>query len=69
MNFDAISSVMGILFDELKDDKAFKAIIKKIDTASDDMQLKAGMKQGIARLRELGKHTLADDLDKKLKGW
>jgi hypothetical protein len=60
---------MGILFDELKDDKQSKKLIKQMDTATSDATLKKGMTAGIARLRQLGKHTLADDLENKIKGW
>jgi len=69
MNFDNIGSAMDILFDELKDDKQSEKIIEQIDTATSDAALKKGMTAGIARLRELGKHTLAHDLEKKIKGW
>lgn len=69
MSFDNISAAMGILFDELKDDKGSKKIIKQIDEASSDAALKKGMVAGVNRLIELGKHTLADDLKKKLKGF
>ncbi len=69
MNFDNISSAMMMLFDELKNDKASKGIIKKIDTAKSDEKLKEGFKEGIKRLRELDKNAIADDLEKKIKGW
>lgn len=69
MNFDNISSAMMILFDELKDDKKSEKLIEQIDSASGDPELKKGMKKGIARLRELKKNSLADDLEKKLAGW
>ena len=69
MNFDNISSAMMMVFDELKNDKQSKALIKKIDNAKSDDTLKAGIKEGIKRLRELDKNALADDIEKKIKGW
>lgn len=60
---------MTILFDELKDDKKSEKLIQQIDEADSDAVLKKGMKAGIARLRELGKNALADDLEKKTKGF
>lgn len=69
MNFDAIGKAMLILFDELKDDPKSKKLIQQIDEAESDSQIKSGFKKGIARLRELGKNTLADDLEQKIKGF
>jgi hypothetical protein len=69
MNFDNISSAMMMVFDELKDDPKSKKLIKKIDTADGDAKLKAGIKEGIARIRELGKSSIADDIEMKIKGW
>jgi hypothetical protein len=69
MSFDAIGSAMTMLFDELKDDEQSQSIIQKIDEAEGDDDLKEGMKAGIARLRELGKNALADDLASKTKGF
>jgi hypothetical protein len=69
MSFDNIGSAMMILFDELKDDKQSEKLIQQMDEADSDSVLKKGMKAGIKRLRELGKNTLADDLEKKTKGF
>lgn len=69
MNFDNISAAMMMAFDALKDDPKSKKLIKKIDTASSDSQLKVGIKEAIARLRELDKGAIADDIEKKIKGW
>lgn len=69
MSFDNIGSAMMILFDELKDDKKSEKLIEEMDEADSDAVLKKGMKAGIKRLRELGKNALADDLEKKTKGF
>lgn len=69
MNNENISKAMMILFDELRDDKKSKKIIKDIDEADNDEQIKKGLKAGVVRLRELGKNTLADDIEKKTKGF
>lgn len=69
MNFDNISSAMMMAFDALKDDPKSKKLIKKIDTAVSDSQLKAGIKQAVIRLRELDKGTIADEIEKKIAGW
>lgn len=66
---DAIGSAMMMIFDELKNDKPSKALIKKIDSATSDDQIKSGIVAGVKRLRELGKNTLADDIEKKTKGF
>ena len=69
MNFENISSAMLMLFDELKDDKNSKKLIEKMDTADSDEKLKKELTKGIKRLRELDKNALADDIEKKIKGW
>lgn len=66
---DNIGSAMMMIFDELKNDKPSKALIKKIDSATSDDQIKSGIVAGVKRLRELGKNTLADDIEKKTKGF
>ena len=68
-NFDNIGSAMTMLFDELKDDKQSKKLIKQMDEAQDDSALKKGLVAGVKRLRELGKNALADDIEKKTKGF
>lgn len=69
MSFDNIGSAMMILFDELKDDKESEKLIEEMDAAESDAVLKKGMKAGIKRLRAIGKNALADDLEKKTKGF
>lgn len=69
MNFDNISSAMMMVYDELKNDKQSKSLIKKMDSAKSDDTLKDGIKKGIIRLRELDKNALADDIENKIKGW
>lgn len=69
MNFDNIGSAMMMIYDELKTDKQSKQLIKRIDRATDDAEIKAGIVEGVKRLRELGKNALADDIEKKTKGF
>ena len=69
MSFDNISSAMMLIYDELVKDKKSKALIKQIDEATDDAQIKKGIVAGVKRLRELGKNALADDVEKKTKGF
>jgi hypothetical protein len=69
MNFDNISSAMMLIYDELSKDKKSKALIKQIDEATDGSQIKKGLVAGVRRLRELGKNALADDIEKKTKGF
>jgi hypothetical protein len=69
MSFDNIGSAMTMLFDELKDDPESTIIIELIDEAENDDQIKAGLRDGVKRLRELGKNALADDIEKKTKGF
>lgn len=69
MRFDDIGSALMMIYDELKNDKQSKALIKKIDKASSDAQIKAGLKEGVKRLRELDKNALADDIEKKTTGF
>jgi hypothetical protein len=66
---DAIGSAILMVYDCLKDDKQSKSIIKKLDTAKTDVVIKTNLKEGIKRLRELEKSSIADDLEKKLKGF
>lgn len=69
MSFDNIGSAMMLLFDELKDDPQSQSLIQEIDEAEDDSQIKSGLRKGVKRLRELGKNALADDIEKKTKGF
>lgn len=69
MNFDNLSSATLMIYDELKNDKKSKAIIKKIDHATNDEQVKTGIVAAVKRIRELGKHALADDIERKTKGF
>jgi iron only hydrogenase large subunit-like protein len=69
MSFDNIGSAMMLIYDELSKDKKSKALIKQIDEATDDSQIKKGIVAGVKRLRELDKNTLADEIEKKTKGF
>jgi hypothetical protein len=69
MNFDNFGSALMVIYDELKNDKDSKALVKKIDMAESDKQIKEGIVAGVKRLRELGKNALADDIEKKTKGF
>ncbi len=69
MNMDNIGSAMLMIYDELKNDKQSKKLIQKIDEAEGDDDIKAGLREGVKRLRELGKTALADDIEKKAKGF
>ena len=69
MSFDSIGEAFMLIYDELKNDKASKSLIKKIDSAKSDEQLKAGIVAGVKRLRELDKNALANEIEKKTKGF
>lgn len=69
MNTENIGSAMMMIYDELKNDKQSKNLIKQIDEAGDDDAIKNGIKKAVKRLRELGKNALADDVEKKTKGF
>jgi hypothetical protein len=69
MSTDKIGSSLMILFDELRDDEKSQEIIQDIDEADNDDQIKRGIRAGVLRLRELGKSALADDIEKKTKGF
>lgn len=69
MNMDNIGNAMLLIYDELKNDKESKKLIKKIDSATNDSQIISGIRQGVARLRALGKNALADDIEAKTKGF
>ena len=69
MNFDSIGSAMMMIFDELRHDEQSQSLIQEIDEAENDAQIKSGLRKGVKRLRELGKNALADDIEKKTKGF
>lgn len=69
MSFDSIATAMMLIYDELKNDKASKSLIKKMDSATNDQQIKDGMIACVKRIRELGKYALADDIEMKTKGF
>ena len=66
MNFNNISSAMMMLYDELKNDKSSKKLIKEMDKAKNDEMLKSCITEGIKRLRELDKNALANDIELKI---
>lgn len=69
MNLDNIGKATLMIYDELKYDKKSKSIIKEMDEAEGDEDIKSGIKKAVKRLRELGKTTLADDIESKTKGY
>ena len=69
MNMDAIGSAVLMIYDELKDDKKSKKLIKKIDEAEGDATLKEGIREGVERLRELKKNAIADAIVEKTIGF
>lgn len=69
MNNENISKAMMMLFDELRDDDKSQELIQDIDEADNDDQIKKGLRAGVVRLRELGKSALADEIEKKTKGF
>lgn len=69
MNMDNIGSAMMMIYDELKNDKQSEALIEQIDGATEDKDIKAGIVAGVKRLKELGKIALAEDIEKKTKGF
>jgi ribosomal protein L7Ae-like RNA K-turn-binding protein len=69
MYFDNIGSAIMMIYDELKKDKKSKKLIDKIDKATTDDQIKAGLREGVERLRELGKTAIAEDIESKTKGF
>lgn len=69
MNTENIGSAMLMIYDELKNDKASKSLINKIDRAKNDQQIKDGAIAAVKRLRELDKPHIADEIEKKLKGF
>jgi len=71
MNLDTLMQVSLMIYDELSTDKAkeSKAIIKKIDRAKSDQDWKDGIVAAVARLRELGKTAMADNIQSQTKGF
>lgn len=69
MSYENIGSAMLMIYDELKNDKPSKAIIKGIDIAKNDEQIKKNAVAAVKRLRELDKNAIADDIENKLKGF
>lgn len=69
MNIDSISSACLMIYDALINDKQSKSLLKKIDSAKTDEQVKAGIVAGVKRLNELGQHTIARDIEAKTKGF
>jgi len=69
MDMDNITSALLMIYDELKKDKTSKALIKTIDSATNDATIKKAIVAGVERLRELDKNNIADDIVKKTKGF
>lgn len=69
MDMNTIGTTMLLIYDELKNDKKSKKLIDQIDRAQKDEDVKKGIVAAVARLRELGKTTLADEIVKNTKGF
>lgn len=69
MNFDNIGQATLMIYDELKNDKQSKSLIKAMDQAESDEEVKNGIRKAVNRLRELGKNAIADDIQAKTKGY
>lgn len=63
MKIDTIGKASLRIYDELKKDGKSKGIIAQIDEGQTDLQLIAAIKKGVARLRELGKNDVADEIE------
>lgn len=68
-NFNDVGDAMVLLYEELKNDNKAKDLLKKMDKAKGDEDVKAGLVEGVKLLRELGKNQLADEIVKKTKGF
>jgi hypothetical protein len=69
MDMDAISSACMMIYDELMDDEKSKDVIAKIDKGPGDEAIKEGIREAVARIEELGKITLANDIRTKTTGF
>lgn len=66
---DILGDAVLTICDALKDDPVSAALLEKLDTAENDPQLREGIKAGIARLRELGKNSIADMIAPNVKNF
>ena len=69
MNVENISSACLLMWDALQEDKQSKSLLSKMDKAKNDTQIIDGLKKGVGRLRELGKDNIANEIEKKTKGF
>lgn len=68
-DFNDVGDAILLIFDELKRDKESKGLIKRMDGATGDQVLKECLREGVKRLRMLDKNVLADEIEKKTKGF
>ena len=66
---EKISKACLLIFDELVNDEQSQDLIEKIDGATSDGEIKEGIRLGVKRLKELGKITLAEQIENDTKGF
>lgn len=66
---EKISKACLLIFDELVNDEQSQDLIEKIDGATSDGEIKEGIRLGVKRLKELGKTTLAEQIENDTKGF
>lgn len=63
MNFENTGKAILLVFDELKDDEQSTSIIDAIDGGETDAEIAEGLRNGVARLKELGKDSIAKEVE------
>lgn len=70
-NFEEVSKACLMIADELMSDKSKEAkkIVDKIDSATKDAEIKAGIIAAVKYLEKIKKFHIADDIRKKTTGF
>lgn len=70
-NFDEVGKACLMIADELAEskDKEARKIIKLIDEADGDKDIKEGIRQAVTYLQKKKKFHIADEIQKKTKGF
>jgi ribosomal protein L7Ae-like RNA K-turn-binding protein len=69
MNSEKITQAILMLADVLMDDPKAEKIFNKIDLASNDSQIKEGIREAITYLNACGKNAIAEQVKANCSGW
>lgn len=69
MNTEKISNAILKIWDNLQEDEQSETLLESLDGATNDKDVKAGIVAGVARLIEIGKADIAEEVKAATTGF